>query len=63
MNHDITHCRGIDCPVKDTCYRYIAYQEAVKNDLEYISVLIQNKEEIEKESKCQIYWPIKENKN
>ena len=57
MDHDITHCRGIDCPVKDTCYRYIAYQDAAKNDIGYISVLIQNKEEIEKEGKCHIYWP------
>ena len=57
MDHDITHCRGIDCPVKDTCYRYIAYQDAVKNDIGYISILIPNKEEIEKEGKCHIYWP------
>ena len=59
MDHDITHCRGIDCPAKDTCYRYMAYQDAIKNDLGYISILIQNKEEIEKEGKCHIYWPVK----
>ena len=57
MNHDITHCRGIDCPVKDTCYRYIAYLDAIKTDQGYITILVQNKEEIEKEGKCHIYWP------
>ena len=27
MGHDITHCKGNDCPLKDSCYRYLAYQE------------------------------------
>lgn len=27
MGHDITHCKGNDCPLKDGCYRYLAYQE------------------------------------
>ena len=27
MWHDITHCKGNDCPLKDSCYRYLAYQE------------------------------------
>lgn len=24
MNHDISHCRGKNCPIKDTCHRFIA---------------------------------------
>ena len=62
MQHDITHCKGTDCPVKETCYRYKAYQEAVNTDLFYITVLIQdekNKEQIKAEGKCEIYWPVK----
>lgn len=27
MNHDITHCMGIDCPIKDDCFRYEAHLE------------------------------------
>ena len=27
MWHDITHCKGNDCPFKYICYRYLAYQE------------------------------------
>ena len=27
MNHDITHCEGKYCPLKETCYRYAAYKE------------------------------------
>lgn len=31
MNHDISHCRGGECPLKDTCYRYLAYYELKEN--------------------------------
>lgn len=27
MEHDITHCKGNNCPFKYICYRYLAYQE------------------------------------
>ena len=27
MNHDITHCRGIGCPIKEECFRYEAHLE------------------------------------
>ena len=27
MNHDITHCKGGDCPRKKYCYRYQALNE------------------------------------
>ena len=27
MNHDITHCKGGDCPKKDKCYRHQALNE------------------------------------
>lgn len=25
MNHDITHCKGDNCPKKETCHRYNAW--------------------------------------
>lgn len=62
MDHDITHCEGINCPVKETCYRYLAYQEAVNTDLSYITVLIQdekNKEQLQAKGKCDMYWRTK----
>lgn len=31
MNHDISHCKGGKCPLKDTCYRYLAYKELKEN--------------------------------
>ena len=27
MWHDITHCKGNDCPFRHICQRYLAYQE------------------------------------
>lgn len=27
LGYDITHCKGGNCPLKDNCYRYLAYQE------------------------------------
>lgn len=29
MNHDIAHCKGKACPMKKTCYRYLAYRELI----------------------------------
>ena len=31
MNHDISHCKGGECPLKDTYYRYLAYKELKEN--------------------------------
>ena len=27
MIHDITHCRGLGCPIKEDCVRYLAHLE------------------------------------
>ena len=57
MNHDIAHCRQTDCPLKETCYRYIAYLDAVKQELTYISVF----KPLEKaKDKCEFYWEYEE---
>lgn len=29
MNHDIAHCKGCCCPIRDNCYRYQANLEVV----------------------------------
>lgn len=31
MKHDITHCKGGKCPMKETCYRYLAYLDLIEN--------------------------------
>lgn len=35
MQHDISHCKGGECPLKDTCYRYLAYKELKENPGKY----------------------------
>ena len=38
MNHDITHCSGEGCPMRDICYRHRAYKEM--NIAEVVQVFI-----------------------
>ena len=56
MNHDIVHCKGgiieikdnrvsgvlKECPMKETCYRYIAYLD-IKNKPINIDMLVPSK--------------------
>ena len=37
MEHDITHCIGGYCPLKEKCYRYLAYQEKVDYPVAVVS--------------------------
>lgn len=48
MTPDISMCEGIDCPLKETCYRYLAtpsYWQSYSNFYEYIE-----------NGKCEHYW-------
>lgn len=38
MNHDITHCKGIGCPVKDDCFRYKAHLEVESGKYESMMI-------------------------
>lgn len=58
MNHDIIHCKNSNCIKKDTCYRYLSYQEAMERKLTYISVMVNRPKD---KDGCNIYWPIKNN--
>ena len=31
MNHDIIHCDGIECPLRDKCQRYKAHLDLKEN--------------------------------
>lgn len=33
MNHDITHCNGKNCPLRNKCLRYLAFVELKKNEI------------------------------
>ena len=45
---DITMCKGTDCPMKDSCYRYTAN----KNELNQSYFT----EQPIKDGKCEMYW-------
>ena len=36
MNHDLDHCRGIGCNIRDHCLRYLAHLEAIQDEMEYV---------------------------
>lgn len=54
MTHDITHCNGTMqkdiCPKRDDCYRYLAYLDALKKNIQYIYMLIPTK------LPCDLFW-------
>ena len=31
MNHDLDHCRGVECSIREHCLRYLAHLDAVEN--------------------------------
>lgn len=37
MNHDVTHYKGIGCPIKHGCLRYEAHTKAGESDMHKIS--------------------------
>lgn len=55
--HDISHCMRFSCPLKDTCYRFLAYLEAVERNYEYITIaVIENGRD---GKNCDAYWEVK----
>lgn len=55
MIHDIAHCEGGGCPLKDKCYRFLAHQEAVERHLKYMTYITTPPHV---EDKCDAYIPI-----
>lgn len=61
MNHDITHCEGKSCPLKETCYRYAAYKEIYDYEKAYevsVCISIFNNPPY-KDGECEFYSKIK----
>ena len=57
MTHDITHCNNHYCKDKDTCYRYQAYLELLRNKIDYpVSMFIKTCD-----NKCENYLENKKN--
>jgi hypothetical protein len=51
MNYDITTCEGVDCPLKDECYRHEVY---LNRDLNaWVMVFAETPFE---DSKCKYFW-------
>ena len=53
---DITKCKGIDCPIKDNCYRYTA------KDSEFLQAYFVDDNVGEKTDdgfECEYYWKVK----
>jgi hypothetical protein len=44
---DITKCKGVNCPIKDQCYRYTA-KESMRQSYFMESPI--------KDGKCEMYW-------
>jgi len=44
---DITKCKGIDCSIKDTCYRYTAIESILQSYFMESPI---------KDGKCDMYW-------
>lgn len=51
---DISKCLGTGCPLKETCYRYIAPEDEMQSWV--LGVPFKNGE-------CKLYWKIKIEKN
>ena len=47
---DITKCRGTDCPLKESCYRFLAMEGLRQSYFIYVPF---------KDGKCKYYWNIK----
>ena len=58
MQHDITHCNNGNCPTKEHCYRWQAYQEAVKMKLPRIDCAIID-EDTMTDGMCLLFWEYK----
>ena len=44
---DITKCKGTDCPLKETCYRYNATPDDYQSYFTEVPI---------KDGKCDMYW-------
>lgn len=36
MTHDLTHCQGRECPLRDSCLRYLAHLDAPATGIPYL---------------------------
>lgn len=57
LGHDICHCTGLNCPIKEQCNRYLANLDSIQKKLKYVTYFVDppyNKEE----NKCDELWKI-----
>ena len=53
--NDITKCEGINCPDRDTCYRFLAKPDRLQSYSAFY--------EIRKDDSCEYYWEDKNGKS
>lgn len=53
---DITKCKGIDCPLKDDCYRYTAKDSGILQSWFYDDNI---GEETDDGFECEYFWQVK----
>jgi len=49
---DITMCSGKDCPLKDSCYRYVAPADAYRQSFFVVAPFIDEPDG----TSCEYYW-------
>lgn len=54
--HDMCHCNGENCKLKDTCYRFIIHLDGVKRGLTYLTYFVNPPV---KDDKCNSYIEAK----
>jgi hypothetical protein len=52
---DLTMCRGLDCPHKESCYRFTAKPDRYRQSYFFAPPI--------KDGECEYYWGKKEIKN
>lgn len=60
IQHDISHCRGGECPLKETCYRYLMHKDLQDNPGKYGKYHSYFVTTPFNYGKCKHHWPVEE---
>lgn len=56
-SHDISHCNGRYCKMKESCKRYLAHLDLIDRNMNsHYTYIIINPDHIDKDGKCDCYW-------
>lgn len=60
MNHDCTHCKGDNCPKKETCHRYKAWLDFPRYHAQTGSTLASMTTSKSLDNNYNLYWEEKQ---